>query len=347
MTRGARAPGRSASGRRSAGHRSGIVTLLTDFGLDDAYVGMLKGAILAVYTDARLVDLSHAVPPHDVATGADLLAYAYPMFPPGTVHLAVVDPGVGTARRGLLVSADDHYFVGPDNGLLGFCFARPGATAVTLTAVRYHRRPTSRTFHARDVFGPVAAYCARGLAPARFGARVTDPVRLPARPPRSAGSSLTGRIVRVDRFGNLLTDLRGAALPLGRSPWRLTVGSARIVGLSGTYADRPRGALGAVVDSSGRIEVFVRDGSAQARLGVGPGAPVSVRPSSQTRMTPTRTETACPMTRSPRSRTRPSPRRPRWPSSRSPAPRPSSPTRPPSSVLPTGSRSRTSRRPSE
>jgi S-adenosylmethionine hydrolase len=321
------------------------VTLLTDFGLDDAYVGMVKGAILAVHPDARLVDLSHAIPPQDVAMGALLLADAYPTFPPGTVHLAVVDPGVGTGRRGLLVSADGHYFVGPDNGLLGFCFERPGATAVSLTATRYHRQPTSRTFHARDVFGPVAAHCARGVALSRFGPRVTDPVRLPGEPRRLGRGGVAGRILRADRFGNLLTDLRGDELPDRPARCRLTVGGARIVGLSETYADRPRGSLGAVVDSSGRIEVFVREGSAQARLGVGPGSPVSLRRSSTSRSMPPGSGSAKKRRlpeRSPRSQTTHSIRRP---SSRSPAPRPSSPTRRPSFAPPTGSRSRTSRRP--
>src|SRR2546428_316106 len=161
--------GRPRRGVPPSGPPSGIVTLLTDFGLDDAYVGVVKGAILGIHPAVRLVDLTHGVPPQDVRHGAVVLTDAYQVFPPGTVHLAVVDPGVGTRRRALALRADGHYFVGPDNGLLGFCATLPGMTAVALENPRYHRQPTSRTFHARDVFAPAAAHLARGLPLGRLG----------------------------------------------------------------------------------------------------------------------------------------------------------------------------------
>src|SRR5262249_38580620 len=246
-------------------------------GLDDAYVGVVKGVILGIHPTARLVDLTHAVPPQGVRHGAVVLADAYRVFPPGTVHLAVVDPGVGTRRRALALRADGHYFVGPDNGLLGFCAALPGLKAVALENRRYHRQPTSRTFHARDVFAPAAAHLARGLSLARLGPPAPGVPRLAVRagpPPR--GRRLQGRVVLADRFGNLLTDLREDALPDTPTRCVLTVSGRRVAGLSQTYAERPPGTLGALVDSSGRVEVFVRDGSARARLGVGPGAPVSL-----------------------------------------------------------------------
>ena len=177
-------------GPRPGGPR-GVITLLTDFGLDDAYVGIVKGVLLGINPRARLVDLTHTVPPQDVRRAALLLEAAWRFFPRGTVHLAVVDPGVGSARRPIAVEAGGHYFVGPDNGLLGFCFDLPGARAVALTATRYHRRPVSRTFHGRDIFAPAAAHLfARGQADGpRAGDRAADaPVGAGAPAAARAGS---------------------------------------------------------------------------------------------------------------------------------------------------------------
>jgi S-adenosylmethionine hydrolase len=322
-------------GPRSRGP-SGVITLLTDFGLDDAYVGTVKGVLLAINPKARLVDLTHAVPPQDVRRAALLLETAWRYFPAGTVHLAVVDPGVGGPRRAIAVAAGGHYFVGPDNGLLGFCFALPGAKAVALTAPRYHRHPVSRTFHGRDVFAPVAAHCSRGVPLAAFGPVVRDPVRPAAPQPSRRGGRVTGEVLLVDRFGNLLTNLRGPAVPGPLAEGVLRIGRARIRGLVGTYAERPRRALGALVDSSGRIEVFVREGHAGRRLGLGPGAPVSW-------WWPERRASRRRSSRMPRpSRTS---ARPGWGSGTSPR---STSSRPPSpsSGPRTDSPSRTSRRPS-
>ena len=261
-------------GPRSRGP-SGVVTLLTDFGLDDAYVGTLRGVLLGINPRARLVDLTHTVPPQDIQRASRILESAWRFFPPGTVHLAVVDPGVGTARRPIAVRAGGHYFVGPDNGLLGFCFDVPGSRGVVLTEPRYHRRPVSRTFHGRDVFAPVAAHCSRGVRLEALGPPLRSPARLPRSAPRHRGARVDGEVVLVDRFGNLLTNLRGSALPGPADRGVLRIGGARIRGLAGTYAARPRGTLGAVVDSTGQVEVFVREGSARRRLGLRPGAPVS------------------------------------------------------------------------
>jgi S-adenosylmethionine hydrolase len=262
------------------GHRgprpSGVVTLLTDFGLDDAYVGIVKGVVLAINPRARLVDLCHTVPPQDIRHGALLLASAWQAFPPGTVHLAVVDPGVGGSRRPIAVQAGGHRFVGPDNGLLGFCFDLPRARGVVLAQARFHRRPVSPTFHARDIFGPVAAHCSRGVPLGRLGPPLADPVRLPAARLRRLGRRVEGEVLLVDRFGNALTNLTAEELPERPDRCVLDVGGMRIRGLSRTYADRPVGALGAVIDSSGRVEIFVRDGSAARRLGLLPGARVSL-----------------------------------------------------------------------
>jgi len=263
-------------GRRSRGP-SGVITLLTDFGLDDAYVGTLKGVLLGINPRARLVDLTHTVPPQDVRRAALLLEAAWRFFPRGTVHLAVVDPGVGTARRPIAVQAGGHYFVGPDNGLLGFCFDLPGARGVVLTDPRYHRRPASRTFHGRDIFAPVAAHCSRGVRVTALGPPLQSPVRLSPSESRRRGVRVDGEVMLIDRFGNLLTNLRGRELPGPVNRGVLRIGGARLRGLVGTYGERPRQALGAVIDSSGCVEVFVREGSARERLGVEPGARVSWR----------------------------------------------------------------------
>jgi hypothetical protein len=318
-----------------------VVTLLTDFGLDEPYVGMVKGAILAVNPLARLVDLTHAIPPQDVRRAALALEEAYPFFPAGTVHLAVVDPGVGTARRALAVRAAGHCFVGPDNGLLGFLLDRPGAEVVSLTVARFHRTPVSRTFHARDVFGPVAAHCSLGVPLGELGPRIRDPARLPPRSRPTGRGGVTGVVVLADRFGNLVTDLPAAALPDVPERCRVELGGVRIDGLVGTYGEVPRGALGALIGSAGRLEVFVREGSARDRLGLRPGAPVRLGSwSARARRPVASTPEALP---SPP----PSPLPSRPPSRMPPrAPRPSSPPRPPSSAPPRDSPSRTSRPPS-
>lgn len=312
--------------RRPFPRPSGIITLLTDFGLADPYVGTVKGVILGINPAARLVDLTHAVPPQDILRGALALEAAYRFFPRGTVHLAVVDPGVGGARRPVALVADGHYFVGPDNGLLGFLLGSPGVVAVALTNPAYHRAPTSRTFHARDIFAPVAARCSLGVPLQHFGPVVRRLARLSWPRARRVGRRVAGQILLADRFGNLLTNLAEADLPAAPRACVVEIGGVRIEGVGGTYGERPAGVLGAVIDSSGRLEVFVREGSARERLRVGPGAPVSVSsgtspPRSTSRATPTSSR-ATPTSpsgssRPPKtSRSRPS----RGPSSRPPSP---------------------------
>jgi S-adenosylmethionine hydrolase len=303
-------------------------------------VGIVKGVVLGINPAARLVDLTHGIPPRDIRRGALALATAYRFFPRGTVHLAVVDPGVGGPRRPLAVHAEGHYFVGPDNGLLSAALDRPGALAVAATDPAYHRPAVSQTFHARDVFAPVAAHCSRGVPLARLGPRVNDAARIAWPRIRRQDGRVFGEVLLADRFGNLLTSITEADLPDAPSRCRVEIGRRAVQGLVRTYGDRPPGRLGALVDSSGRVEIFVRDGSARDRLRIGPGAPVSLRGWRTIR--PTRSRS------SPRSRTRRerepssrrgrgSPRRPRRASSRPPWP---------SSATLTDSRSRTSRFPS-
>jgi hypothetical protein len=257
-----------------------IVTLLTDFGARDGYVGAMKGVILSRCPDARVVDLAHDLAPGDVAGAAFALAASAPHFPPGTVHVAVVDPGVGTARRGLALELGAQRFVGPDNGIFGIALADAGATA----ALRLHalenaalwHAPVSPVFHGRDVFGPVAAHLASGGALADVGPALARDalVRLAASEPTWSGGALRGEVVHVDRFGNLVTNLRLAAHDAAAGSIALDGRALRFVR---TYGDAAPGELVALVGSTGRIELAVNGGSAAQRTGAGVGRVVVFR----------------------------------------------------------------------
>ena len=247
-----------------------LVTCLTDFGLRDTYVGQMKAALLAVAPTASLVDLTHAVPPQDVQAGAFLLAQAVEVCPSRSVHLAVVDPGVGSSRRAVAARAQrGDLFVGPDNGLLVPALDRLGgpSSVVELRESSFWRRATpSSTFHGRDIFAPVAGHLANGVALERLGppAEISRPFELPA--PRD----LEGEVVYVDGFGNLVTNLPAASLP---ARYVVLLGSHRIQPHP-HYQSVPRGALLAVVGSAGLLEISARDGSAADQTGAGRGTPV-------------------------------------------------------------------------
>jgi S-adenosylmethionine hydrolase len=256
-----------------------IITLTTDFGTRDPFVGVMKGVILRIAGGVELVDLTHEVAPHDVLEGALALESAVPFFPAGTVHLAVVDPGVGSSRRALAVRAEQQYFVGPDNGLFGFLFAGKDWSAVALEAEAYRLPALSLTFHGRDLFAPAAAHLARGVPLESFGPSVTDPVLLPWPGARQEGETLAGEVVHADRFGNLVTSLRLDDLrTLGPETSLVVELQGKPVGaIVGCYADLPSGGTGAVIGSSARLEVCVREGSARAATGAARGAKVVVR----------------------------------------------------------------------
>lgn len=246
---------------------SGIVTLLTDFGPVDPYVGVMKGALLRAAAKVQIVDVGHAVPPHDIDAGAFHCMALIGRFPTGTVHVAVVDPGVGTDRRLLAVAAHDCYWLAPDNGLLAAVLAGDAATDVrAIDAGHLGLAPESRTFDGRDLLAPVAAWLATGrYGFSALGPRVPDP--LPGRDP-CAGAP---RVVHVDHFGNLVTNLRGgegAALRI----------AGRTIPLCATYGDVGRGELLAYVGSFGLVEVARNGGSAAQALEVGCGAPVELLP---------------------------------------------------------------------
>jgi S-adenosylmethionine hydrolase len=235
----------------------------------------MKGVIAGRAPAVPVVDVTHGIPPQDVLAGALVLRHAVPYFPPGTVHVAVVDPGVGSARGALCVETDTATLVGPDNGLLSL--AAPPASVrriVELAEERFFLAPRSATFHGRDVFAPVAAALATGTDPDDLGPRRSDLVRLTLPEPVRRGSALHGQVIYVDRFGNLVTNLPGHAFP--RDAVSISIGQARIRGISPSYAAVARDTPVAVVNSWDLLEIAVRDGSARERLGVGVGEPVTV-----------------------------------------------------------------------
>lgn len=251
-----------------------LITLLTDYGTQDIYAGVLHGVILGLAPGARVVDLTHQVAPQAVAQAAFLLEAAAPFFPEGTIHVAVVDPGVGSSRRLLCARTARATFLAPDNGLLTRVL-EPGAEVRSIEAAHLFLPRVSATFHGRDILAPVAARLALGLDPTEVGPPVDDPVRLPLDAPVRTADRVAGRVVHVDRFGNIITNVAGAGLGEIAA---VRVGGVAIAGPAcRAYADRPAGALLALVGSTGLLEVAAADGDAAARLGARPGDPVEVQ----------------------------------------------------------------------
>lgn len=250
-----------------------ILTLLTDFGTEDYYVAAVKGTVLRLAPGTTLVDVSHQVPPGDVETGAFLLAAAAPSFPEGTVHLAVIDPGVGSARRILAVRTPAAWLVAPDNGLLSSFLPR----ALTVRSVEREDLflpGPGQTFHGRDRFAPVAAFLLRGGSGEELGPPLGDPRRLPLDPPRRGPGRLMGRVAHVDRYGNLVTDIPASWLP--GLPCRFEVGFHSTGILVSHYAEIPQGEAAALPGSLGTIELSLNGDDLARRWGVARGAPVLV-----------------------------------------------------------------------
>src|SRR6185436_7331033 len=254
---------------------TGIVALLTDYGLQDPYAGLLKGALLSVNPAARIVDLTHEVPPQDIREGSRILAAAVPYFPAGTIFVAVVDPGVGTPRAIVGVETGRHLFLAPDNGLLGF-LRRDARRIVRIEESRYFLKPVSQTFHGRDILAPVAGRLSRGADLARFGPAVKKLETLDETAPSVApDGALRGEVVSIDRFGNLITNIPGEMLP-DAPRVRITVGRRVVRSLSRSYADVRKGNLLALVGSTGHLEISVNQGSARAAAGIRRGDRVLV-----------------------------------------------------------------------
>ncbi len=257
-----------------------IITLTSDFSLGDHLVGAMKGVILKINPEARIVDITHSVAAYDVLDGALTIAQAYPYYPARTIHVVVVDPGVGTERRPILVSAAEQYFIAPDNGVLSLVIERDAAAKVRhITARRYFLEPTSRTFHGRDVFSPVAAWLSKSWQPENFGEEISDCVRLSLPKPQAEGGLLRGVILRADSFGNLLTNFTPENAPRLRAPgtrFRLRAGSAEITRLAGTFGEGATDEPGLVLGSSGFYEIFIHRGHAARTLSLAPGASITL-----------------------------------------------------------------------
>lgn len=250
---------------------SGIITLLTDFGLADPYVAMMKGVILSINPEARPVDVTHEIRPGAIFEGARVIRETYRFFPPGTIHVGVVDPGVGSDRRLIAVEADGHAFVGPDNGLFWLVLQKARkARIVHLKENRFFLSPVTSTFHGRDVFAPVAAHLSLGVDLEQMGVLITDPKHLPFPIPRMEGDSLHGQIIHVDHFGNLISNIESEELRrfLGSSTPSIHLGTLTIKKLERIYSDVEEGQPLALINSSDLLEVAVNMGRASEVVGV-------------------------------------------------------------------------------
>ena len=265
----------SLGGARRGVKNTPVVALTTDFGLEDPFVGIMKGVILGICPRARLVDVTHGIPPQDVLSGCLALEAAAPFFPEGTVHLAVVDPGVGTRRPAVAVRTARGLFVAPDNGLLTFLSEAQVEEVRRIENPDLWLHPVSRTFHGRDVFAPVAAHLAAGVPLDRVGPPARGIHRVPVPHALRAGDAVLGEILAFDRFGNALTNIRRG--DVGFEPGALEVAGRRVPVL-GVYAEAPPGEPLALWGSTGRLEVSVREGSARRALGLKRGDPVRVVP---------------------------------------------------------------------
>jgi S-adenosylmethionine hydrolase len=259
--------------------RSSIITLLTDFGLKDPYLASMKGVILKINPRCMLIDITHQVNPHDVEEGAFILANAYSTFPKGTIHLAVVDPGVGGPRKPILLVTENHFFIGPDNGLFTFALQREKMKqGVALTRPNFFLPRVSTTFHGRDIFAPVAAHLSLGIRPKAFGKEIDSWVELPSQKPRMKEGKLLGEIIHVDTFGNLVSNIdqqRLSQFSKDRS-FVIRVGRRTIRGLEKRYQEGKKNEPIALFGSGGFLEISIREGNAQKLLKVRRGDPIQI-----------------------------------------------------------------------
>jgi S-adenosylmethionine hydrolase len=259
-----------------------IITLLTDFGLRDHFVASMKGVMLGLNPDISLVDITHLVPPQDIHTGAFILGQAYESFPAGTIHLAVVDPGVGTSRKALAATAGGRFFVAPDNGLLSYVQKNSDDFhAYEVTSEHYFHKPVSNTFHGRDVFAPIAAWLSRDIPLPQLGEELEYIVQTHIPDPKRVKEGLIqADILAVDHFGNLVTNLTPGHLPQfnpgGQLPFKVLAGKQEITSYYQSYGEAPRGEIFLVTGSSGYIEISMNGASAQATLALKPANPVGV-----------------------------------------------------------------------
>ncbi|MHC1725060.1 MAG: S-adenosyl-l-methionine hydroxide adenosyltransferase family protein [Syntrophobacteraceae bacterium] len=254
-----------------------LITLLSDFGLQDGYVASMKGVILGISPEARMVDITHLIPPQEVRAAAFVLLASYGYFPERAVHVAVVDPGVGTGRRSIAIRSRSHIFVGPDNGIFSLVLGKEtGFEARSLENPQFFHHPVSRTFHARDIFAPVAAHLACGVSFDLLGP-VCDPVIPAWGAPAVLEGRIEGEIIHIDRFGNAVTNVFRASLEeQGRAAeWTLQAGKAFVASTLDTYGQAQPGELLILTGSSGFMEIAVNQGNAALQLGLHPGSKIT------------------------------------------------------------------------
>ncbi len=254
------------------------ITLTTDFGYSDHYAGTMKGVILSIQPQVQIIDISHDIAPFAVEEGAYTIGEAWSYFPAGTIHVVVVDPGVGSERRTVLCESGGQFFITPDNGVLTMIYAAGPSTVRTIANETFFRPRVSRTFHGRDIFAPCAAHLATGIAPEEFGPVIDDYVRLPiATPKQTARHNWTGCVLKVDRFGNLITNFRLEDYPdIATHNFDLAIGLERVGRLAVTYSHCEVGEIVAIIGSGGYVEVSMNQGSAAKALGCGSGSPVEL-----------------------------------------------------------------------
>ncbi|MGH7771316.1 MAG: SAM hydrolase/SAM-dependent halogenase family protein [Candidatus Binatia bacterium] len=261
-----------------------LITLLTDFGLKDPFVGIMKGVILGINPNAHIIDLSHGIPPQDLMAGALVLRHSAPFFPRGTIHVAIVDPGVGTKRRPLLVESEGNFFIGPDNGVLSLVLEENVASQIIhLSNETYHLKPTSTTFHGRDIFAPVAAYLSLGIPPQDLGTGVKGLERLPWPKVIQVDGAIQGEVVYIDNFGNLITNVYVRDLMIVQ-PEKLTVSVAGLMiqGLASNYTSGEGKGYAASINSWGLLEISSFKGNAHLSCGAKIGDRVYIREGQET-----------------------------------------------------------------
>ncbi len=260
-----------------------IITLTTDFGTRDYFSGGMKGVILGINPEANIVDITHEVPSQDIWGAAYILGAAYGYFPPGTVHVVVVDPGVGSARRPIMAVTDKYVFIGPDNGVLSFVYQDPGfARVLHINASHYFLPMKGSTFHAREVFAPIAAWLTKGIPSERVGDEITDYVRFAIPAPRKDGDgSVLGEVVYFDKFGNSITNITSEEVEAlsgasGGGPLKTAVKDVIIDNISPFYASVEKGGVGAVINGNGYLEIYINQGDARRTLGLKRGEKVKL-----------------------------------------------------------------------
>jgi len=261
---------------------SRLITLTTDFGMTEHYVGVMKAVIQSINPGVQMIDVTNAVQSFDILDGAIAISQAYNYFPKDTIHLVVVDPGVGGSRRPILAIAGQYTFVAPDNGVLSLIYEREERVTVRhITSEHYFRQPVSNTFHGRDVFAPVAAYLSKGVDAAKFGDEISDYVRFVApRPKPTAANSWKAIVLKTDKFGNLITNITPKDIPQifegSAQAFKIAVGKAEITKLLSSYSDGAQGEIFAILGSTGFLELSSNKGAASRMAGADKGSEVSV-----------------------------------------------------------------------